>query len=129
MSSPDDKGQAEIPADSHSEGKVRMNGSYIADALRACGGMVELRLTDARSPMLFAAPGYELVVMPMFTGETTKPKAEEKATEPTTAEASKPAEPEAVSTEAQESKVAQAVAEAEKPKRKGSKAKEPVAAA
>ncbi|KKK59638.1 hypothetical protein LCGC14_3032400, partial [marine sediment metagenome] len=38
MSCPDDKGQAEIPADTQGEVKVRIDGSYLADALRACGG-------------------------------------------------------------------------------------------
>src|SRR3990172_3276453 len=40
MSSPDDKGMAEIPADTLGDGKIRLDGSYLADALRACGGMV-----------------------------------------------------------------------------------------
>ena len=73
MSCPDDKGQAEIPADTQGEGKVRIDGSYLADALRACGGMVELKLVDSKSPMLFTSPDYELVVMPMLTSESQKP--------------------------------------------------------
>jgi len=128
MSNPDDKGQAEIPADTQGEGKVRLDGSYLADALRACGGMVELKLTDGKSPMLFTSPDYELVVMPMLTSESQKPKVE--TAEPEQAEA-EPAEP----TEVGEAEKAEAVAEAEaiakteKPKRKRSKAKEPVAVA
>ena len=31
--------------------------------------MVELKLTNALSPMLFSADGYQLVVMPMITPE------------------------------------------------------------
>jgi hypothetical protein len=128
MSNPDDKGQAEIPADTQGEGKVRIDGSYLADALRACGGMVELKLTDSKSPMLFTSPDYELVVMPMLTSESQKPKDEAETTEPEQAEA-EPAEP----TEGEETEKAEVVAEAEaitktdKPKRKRSKAKEPVA--
>jgi len=125
MSNTDDKGQAEIPADTQGEGKVRLDGSYLADALRACGGMVELKLADGKSPMLFAAPDYQLVVMPMLTSESQKP--EDKA------ETAKP-EAEAETTESDEAEKAQAVAEAEKitkakkpkPKHK-SKAKETVA--
>jgi hypothetical protein len=114
MSNPDDKGQVEIPADTLGEGRVRLDGSYLADALRACGGMVELKLTDSKSPMLFTAPDYELVVMPMLTSENQQPTGEAQTAE---------VEPEA--------EKAQAVAEAEvitkaKPKRKH-KAKEPVA--
>ncbi len=133
MSSPDDKGLAEIPADTLGEGGIRLDGSYFADALKACGGMVDLKLVDGKSPMLFTSPGYELVVMPMFAGESQPPKEEEKATE--TAPVVEEAEPTEPATE-----VSKAVAEAEKitkpvvslpnpakPKRKH-KAKEPVAA-
>ena len=142
MSCPDDKGQAEIPADTQGEGKVRIDGSYLADALRACGGMVELKLVNSTSPMLFTSPDYELVVMPMFAGESQKPKGEAQTAEPVKAEASQPTEPEAETAEvepaetvAEEAEKAQAVAEAEaitkadKPKRKRSRAKEPVAVA
>jgi len=137
MSNPDDKGQAEIPADTQGEGKVRIDGSYLADALRACGGMVELKLTDGKSPMLFTSPDYELVVMPMLTSESQKPedKAEQAEAEPT-----EDTEPEAETTEVEQAEVeeaekaeavaeAEAIAKTEKPKRKRSKAKEPVAVA
>jgi hypothetical protein len=122
MSSPDDKGLAEIPADTLGDGKIRLDGSYLADALRACGGMVDLKLVDSKSPMLFTSPDYELVVMPMLTNENQKPTGEEKTAEP---------EAEAEQAEVEEAETAQAVAEAEeitkaKPKRKH-KTKEPVA--
>ena len=118
MANPDDKGQAELPADTDGEVKVRIDGSYLAEALRACGGMVEFKLTNGYSPMLFTANGYKLVVMPMQTteaGEQAKADREAKA-EP---EAEAEAEPEA-----------EAVAEpvAEKPKARRSRAKEPVPA-
>jgi len=134
MSNPDDKGQAEIPADTQGEVKVRLDGSYLADALRACGGMVELKLTDGKSPMLFTSPDYELVVMPMLTSESQKPTDEAEQAEPEQAEA-KPAEdtePEAEPTEVEEAEAvaeAEAITKTEKPKRKRSKAKEPVAVA
>ncbi|MEQ4489579.1 MAG: hypothetical protein AAC990_04335 [Dehalococcoides mccartyi] len=141
MSSPDDKGMAEIPADTQGEGKIRLDGSYLADALRACGGMVELKLVDSKSPMLFTSPDYELVVMPMFAGESQKPKGEAQTAEPVKAETepaedTEPTEPEAEM--ASEAEKANAVAEAEaianakaeKPKHKAKrKAKEPVAVA
>jgi hypothetical protein len=128
MSNPDEKGQVDIPADTQGEVKVRIDGSYLADALRACGGLVELKLTDSKSPMLFTTPDYELVVMPMFAGENEPP-----TTETHTAENTEPIEPIPAEMAAEEVEKANAVAEAEaivkagKPKRKRSKAKEPVA--
>jgi len=125
MSNPDDKGQTDIPADTQGEVKIRLDGSYLADALRACGGMVELKVIDGKSPMLFTVDGYELVTMPMMTNGKPTPKTE--ATEPVSQAV---AEAEAV---AEAHTEAEAVAEAEtetptdKPKRKRSKAKEPVA--
>lgn len=126
MGSPDEKGQAEIPADTTGEVRVRLDGGYLADALRACGGMVELKLVDSKSPMLFVSTDYELVVMPMLSPDSQKPAAEVKVEK---AEA-KPTE---------EAEAAQAVAEAEaitkaekpkpEPKKKHGKAKEPVAVA
>jgi hypothetical protein len=139
MSSPDDKGMAEIPADTQGEGKIRLDGSYLADALRACGGMVELKLVDSKSPMLFTSPDYELVVMPMFAGESQKPKDEAQTAEPVkveteTAENNETTEPEAEIETEKANAVAEAEAiantKAEKPKHKAKrKAKEPVAVA
>jgi DNA polymerase-3 subunit beta len=73
LANSEDKGQAVIPADI--EGKpvrIRIDGSYLAQALKACGGMVDFKLTNAYSPMLFAADGYQLVVMPMMTNEASE---------------------------------------------------------
>ena len=134
MSNPDDKGQAEIPADTQGEVKVRIDGSYLADALRACGGMVELKLTDGKSPMLFTSPDYELVVMPMLTNESQKPedKAEQAEAEPyrvkgISGEVPEPVSPSEQAEEAEAVAEAKTIAKTEKPKRKRSKAKEPVA--
>jgi hypothetical protein len=116
LSSPDDKGRAVMPADIEGEvNKVRLDGKYLADALKACSGMVDLKLTDGKSPVLFQVDGYLLVTMPMLTNaeKPTEPKAE-----PAPAEATEVAEAIAE---------AEAITKAEKPKRKRSKAKEPVA--
>jgi DNA polymerase-3 subunit beta len=155
MTSPDDKGQTELPADIHSElvestdgeCRIRLEGQYLADALKTCGGMVELKLVDSTSPMLFTSPDYELVVMPMFAGESKKPEAEVEAETESGAEAEAVTEAEAeavVEVEANAETddiveaIEQAVAEAEvetnteskpKSKRKRSKVKEPVAVA
>ena len=56
MANPDDKGQAELVADTDSEViKIRVDGSYLAQALKACGGMVDFKLTNPSSPMLLSA--------------------------------------------------------------------------
>ncbi len=122
LSSPDDKGRAVMPADIEGEvNRVRIDGKYLADALKACSGMVDLKLTDGKSPVLFQVDGYQLVTMPMLTN-AEKPKAEPKA-EPAPAEEAEPTE----DTEATEAVAeAEAITKAEKPKRKH-KAKEPVA--
>jgi len=82
MANPDDKGQAELVADTDGEVKVRLDGSYVAQALKACGGMVDFKLSNAYSPTLFSANGYQLVVMPMltdFANEQAKKDREAKA--------------------------------------------------
>jgi DNA polymerase-3 subunit beta len=120
MANPDDKGQAELSADTEGEVKVRIDGGYLAQAVRACGGMADLKITSAMSPMLFSVNGFQLVTMPMATEEAqaeVKPKAEAESKPKVVAEAEKvakahkPTEP-----------------KAEKPKAKH-KAKEPVAVA
>jgi hypothetical protein len=128
MSSPDDKGQAEIAADSEGEGFIRVEGKYLAEALKACGGMVELKFASPVSPMLFTAVDFQLVVMPMFT---EKAKQAEQAKTDAEAKVEKPVEPTEVATPAEvsqpETEPAEPV-EADKPKRKR-RAKEPVAVA
>jgi DNA polymerase-3 subunit beta len=119
MANPDDKGQAELTADTLGETvRIRVDGKYLADALKACGGMVELKLTNGVSPLLFAVDGYQLVVMPMLTPEAqaeVKAKAEQAKAE-ATAEPVEQAEPEATEPVA------------EKPKAKPKRAKQPVKA-
>jgi DNA polymerase III sliding clamp (beta) subunit (PCNA family) len=119
ISSPDDKGEVAMPADIEGgEVKVRIDGSFLTEALRACGGMVDFKVTDGKSPVLFAIDGYQLVVMPMLTADSQKREPEAEATAQSEAEPSREAEAEA------ESEDTEAVA---KPKR--SRKKEPVAVA
>jgi len=123
MANPDDKGQAEVSADIDGEGFARIDGKYLADVLKACGGMVDFSLTNPVSPMSFSLDGYQVVVMPMMST-----KAEEQAKQDREAkEAQAQVEP---SGEGE----AQAVAEAEavikgKKKAKRSRKREPVAVA
>jgi DNA polymerase-3 subunit beta len=116
MANPDDKGQAELLADTDGEVKIRVDGQYLAEALRACGGMVELKLTNGYSPMLFTVNGYNLVVMPMLTTEANEQAKKDREAK----DEAKPAttEPEAEKTEPAKHK-----------KAKHNKAKEPVAVA
>jgi DNA polymerase III sliding clamp (beta) subunit (PCNA family) len=108
MANPDDKGQADIPADTDGQGFVRIDGQYLTNALKACGGMVDFQLTNSYSPTLFTTDGYQLVVMPMVTD---KAHAEQKAQ----AEAKAKAEP-VTEPVAEAEAIAEAEAEA-KPKR------------
>ena len=126
LTSPDEAGQTSIPAVFEGSCKVRIDGAYLAEALRACGGMVDFKLTDGKSPVLFEAEGYQLVVMPMLTADS-KPKPEEAEAE-TEAEATEP-EPatEADTEQAEAVAEAEAVVKAEKPKR--SRKREKVAVA
>ena len=127
MSSPDDKGEVTMPADIEGgEVRVRIDGAFLTEALRACGGMVDFKLTDGKSPVLFVVDGYQLVVMPMLTAGSQKPEDEAEQAE---AEPTEP-KPEAEDTEAEQAEAvaeAEVVIKAEKPKR--SRKKEPVAVA
>jgi DNA polymerase-3 subunit beta len=67
MANPDDRGQADISADTDGEGFVRLNGSNLAEALKACGGMVDFKLSSPLAPTLFSTNGYQIIVMPMIT--------------------------------------------------------------
>jgi DNA polymerase-3 subunit beta len=89
MANPDDKGQAELSADTDGEGKIRVDGSYIASVLRAFGGMVDLQVTSPISPTLFSQDGYYVVVMPMMTDEAKQQAADQSKAETKTAKPAK----------------------------------------
>jgi len=114
MANTEDKGQADIVADTDGEGKVRLDGQYLAEALKACGGMVDFKLTNAYSPMLFSVNGYQLVVMPMLTNEATEQMKRDKEAKAKAEPTEPEAEPEATEPAT------------DKPKGKRSRAKEPV---
>jgi len=107
MANPDDKGQADIPADTEGQGFVRIDGQYLTNALKACGGMVDFKLTNSYNPTLFTTDGYQLVVMPMLTD-----KANEQAKADNEAKAKAEPVAEATTTEQAEPEVAEPVAEA-----------------
>jgi len=63
------KGETTIPADTDGQAYVRVVGRWLADVLKACGGMVDLRLASAYSPMLFAGDGSQLAAMPIMSAK------------------------------------------------------------
>jgi hypothetical protein len=122
LANTEDKAQVEVRADTDGEMYVRVDGAYLAQILKAFGGMVDLKLTNPASPILFSQDGYQVVCAPMVSD-----KAKEYQAKATTTE-SQPAEVEATSKEVEEVTEEPANEETEKPKRKR-KAKEPVAVA
>ena len=97
LSDPDNRGQSEISADVDGESViVRLNGGYLVQALKACGGMVDMKLTASGSPVLFNTNGYRLLTMPMARGGTPlapQPKPDVVAQAEAVAEAVEPREP------------------------------------
>jgi len=67
MADTDNKGQVELSADTEGEGFIRVAGDYLANALKACGGMVDFKMSSPVSSMLFSTDGYQVAVMPMIT--------------------------------------------------------------
>ena len=58
LSSLNDRGREVMPADIEGEvNRVRIDGKYFADTLKAFSSMVDLKLTDDKSPILFHADG------------------------------------------------------------------------
>jgi len=76
----EDRGKAVIEAEASGEGKVAINGKYLLQALKTCGGIAEVKVANASSPILFSSNGYRCLVMPiLLSSETEAPKAEAKA--------------------------------------------------
>jgi DNA polymerase-3 subunit beta len=100
LSNPDGIGEAILPAQVNGDGvTVRIDGAYLSQCLRACGGMVTASLKDAVSPVIFSADGYQQLVMPML--------------KPTTSEAEGEAEGEADNTADTDAELEAKIAEAE----------------
>ena len=106
----EDKGSMVISAETSGEARIAVAGNYLIKALRACGGIAEMKLASPQSPIALTVDGYRCLVMPMRFPES-------KAV----------AEAEAVATEAEAKAEAEAETQAEaKPKRRGRrKARQP----
>lgn len=128
LANPDDKGRADIPADTDGEAiRIRLQGDYLAQALKACGGMVDMKLTNGYSPVLFSTDGYQVVTMPMTTPEASEQAEREKAVKATQATARAETAPEARAEQSQAVAEAEAIVKAKAKVRKHGKAKVPVA--
>ena len=114
MANPDEKGEVVVKADSgDGEAYIRINGEYLASAMRACGGMVDFNLSKSYSPVLFGSEGFMVVIMPVMSQKANEQHRED--TEGKEAEATaEQSEPEAT---------------AEQPKRRRSRRRQPVAVA
>jgi len=60
-----ERGQTEIAAETSGECKVAMQGNRFLQALKACGGIVEMQTVSRSSPVLFTVDSHRCVVMPM----------------------------------------------------------------
>jgi len=102
----EDRGSMAISAETSGEAKIAVAGNYLIKALRACGGLAEMKLASSQSPITLTVDGYRCLVMPMRLPESK-------------------AETEAVATETEAKAEAETKAEG-KPKRKGKgKARQP----
>jgi hypothetical protein len=122
LANAEDKAQVEVKADTDGEMYVRVDGAYLAKIFKAFGGMVDLKLINPVSPVLFSQDGYQVVLMPIVSEKAKEYQAKATTTESEQAEAV--AEAEATSEETEEP----ADEKTEEPKRKR-KAKESVAVA
>jgi len=82
----EDRGKAVIEADTSGQVKVAVSGKYLLQALRTCGGIADVSIANASSPIVFSTNGYRCLVMPILLPD--------KAEAPTEAEAEAIAEAE-----------------------------------
>jgi len=120
----EERGKAEVTAETSGEANIGVNAQYLTQALKALGGMAELKLKGAQNPMLFSVDGCRIAVMPVQIPESRAVAEAEKVAKE--AEAKNEVTAESVA-ETGEVSMTVAVTE-EKPKRK-KKAKEPVTVA
>ena len=70
----EDRGLMAISAETSGEAKIAVAGNYLIKALRACGGIAEMKLASPQSPITLTVDGYRCLVMPMRLPES-KPEA------------------------------------------------------
>lgn len=89
----EDRGKVAIEAEASGEGKIAVNGKYLLQALRTCGGIAEVKVVNASSPILFSSNGYRCLVMPIILDEPKAPKVEAEAPAEAPAEAEEQPKP------------------------------------
>ena len=65
----EDRGSMSIPAETSGEAKIAVAGNYLVKALRACGGIVEMKLASSTLPITLTVDSYRCLVMPMALPE------------------------------------------------------------
>ncbi len=95
----EDRGSMVVSAETSGETKIAVAGNYLIKALKACGGIAEMKLASSQSPIALTVDGYRCLVMPMRFPESkavaeaeavvreTEAKAEAKVATETKAEA------------------------------------------
>jgi hypothetical protein len=66
----EDRGSMVVSAETSGEARVAVAGNYLLKALRACGGIAEMKLASSKSPIVFTVDGYRCLVMPMNLPES-----------------------------------------------------------
>jgi DNA polymerase-3 subunit beta len=66
----EDRGSMAISAETSGEAKIAVAGNYLIKALRACGGIAEMKLASSQSPIALTVDGYRCLVMPMRLPES-----------------------------------------------------------
>lgn len=107
-----ERGQAEIAAETSGEVKLAVQGNRLLQALKACGGIVEVKAVNANSPVLLAVDSHRCLVMPMLLKET-ETKAEGEAEAVTEGETEAEAKPRGKGKRSRKRKQAEAEAIAE----------------
>lgn len=76
-------GQAEIEAETDGQGQVSVDGKYLVESLKACGGIVNFAISGSITPMAFNADGYFALVMPVApkATETSETQGQEQVPE------------------------------------------------
>ena len=65
LESKEEQGKTELEAETEGEAKTAVQLGYLAQALKACGGMVELQVGSPKGPMIFSVNGYRIIQMPL----------------------------------------------------------------
>jgi hypothetical protein len=108
-----------VSAETSGEAKIAVAGNYLIKALRACGGIAEMKLASQQSPIALTVDGYRCLVMPMRLPESKAVAETEAVAKETEAKAEAVAE---AKPKGKRGKKAEAVAEPEE-------TREPVAVA